>query len=401
LLAEALSRKLRRRVTLDEIGMAQDAADLDEDLVMPDNPDQLVQVLPGLWAADTDRRSFLLGTVPVAALAHPTLDWLLTTTSPGVSGHGSRKVGMSDVDAIRTTAAMFDGLDHRFGGAHARTAAVHYLSGHVSPLLSGSYSEATGAALFSAVAEFNRRVGWMAYDSGIHGLSRRYFLHALALARHAGDRLLGAGVLTAMSHQANYLGEHREALNLARAAEHGIQGHDQPRVQANVASMQARAAARIPGARRSCEDALNRAEIAWERRGTGDDPDWIGYFDKSELADEFAHCYRDLGDAERAHAYATQCLEAGSEEDYPRSRTFTRIVLATSLLDSGELEQACSIVIDTLPRLATIESARCVTYLRDFHARTKPYVNDPVVVDFTERAKPLLQGRHLASPEKV
>ncbi|GAA2086025.1 hypothetical protein GCM10009780_26270 [Actinomadura alba] len=55
--------------------------------------------------------------------------------------------------------------------------------------------------------------------------------------------MLGASTLSAMCHQANYLGEHREALHLARAAQQGLKGHTPELLEAQFAAMEARAAA--------------------------------------------------------------------------------------------------------------------------------------------------------------
>jgi hypothetical protein len=393
LIAEALSRKLGRRITLADIGLAGTSTSPEVGLTCADTPDQLVQVLTELWTADTRRRTFLLGTVAATTLTSSVFDWLLASPASPPAGSGLRHVGMNDVQAIRTTTAMFARLDNRFGGAYARTAAIQYLSDQVSPLLTGSYSTKVGPALFSAVAEFTLAVAWMAYDSGLHGLGRRYFLQALSLAHHAGDRCLGASILSAMSHQANYLGEHREALHLARAATHGIRGHHQPLLEAQFAAMQARAAAALPDGARDCLDALSDAEAAHARHRPGDEPEWISYFDESELADEFAHSFRDLGRPAESHRYATQCLAARSEE-YARSRTFSRMVLAASFLGLDELEQACAVAAETLPHIADTASVRCVAYLRDFHGRLRPYGDHPAVKAFTEQARPLLHGRH-------
>lgn len=394
LIAEALSRKLGRRVTLTDLGLAGSTPSPEAGLTFAPTADGLIDTLTELWNADIKRRKFLLGTVEATALTHPVFEWLLASPSPPHTGRGRRRIGMSDVEAIRSTAAMFAGLDNRFGGAHARTAAVQYLFDQVTPQLSGSYSSAVGPALFSAVAEFTLSVAWMGYDSGMHGLSRRYFVQALALARYAADRQLGASILSAMSHQANYLGEHRDALHLARAASHGIHNHAQPLLKAQFAAMQARAAAAMPGSTGDCLTALTEAETAWEQHRPGEEPEWISYFDESELADEFAHCYRDLGQPQLSYHYATQCLAAGSEK-YARSRIFSRIVLATSLLDQGELEAACDVAIQTLPRIHDTASVRCTAYLSDFHTRMKSHAAHPAVAAFTEQARPLLQGQHL------
>ena len=55
-------------------------------------------------------------------------------------------------------------------------------------------------------------------------LAQRYFIQALGLAQAAGDRLLGASILDAMSHQATYTGRFGEAASLARAARAGTTG---------------------------------------------------------------------------------------------------------------------------------------------------------------------------------
>ena len=65
----------------------------------------------------------------------------------------------------------------------------------------------------------------MTYDSTPRSpQAQRYFIQALGLAEAAGDRLLGASILDAMSHQATYTGRFSEAANLARAARTGTTG---------------------------------------------------------------------------------------------------------------------------------------------------------------------------------
>ena len=69
------------------------------------------------------------------------------------------------------------------------------------------------------MAEATLLAAWMSYDSMPgSALAQRYFIQALSLAQAGGDRLLGASVLDAMSHQATYLGRFGEAASLARAA---------------------------------------------------------------------------------------------------------------------------------------------------------------------------------------
>jgi len=115
------------------------------------------------------------------------LRWLVDPgDQPGSTPRGVR-IGLADVERFRVTACMFRQLDDRYGGGHARTALVQYLSTDAERLLRGRYSESTGRALYSAVAEATLLAAWMSYDSMPgSALAQRYFIQALALAQAGG-----------------------------------------------------------------------------------------------------------------------------------------------------------------------------------------------------------------------
>ena len=219
-------------------------------------------------------------------------------------------MGLGDVERFRVTVEAFGQLDDRFGGGHARPALIQYLSTDGDRLLRGRYTGAVGSALFSAVAEATLLAAWMSYDSVPRSaLAQRYFIQALALAQAAGDRLLGASILDAMSHQATYTGRFGEAANLARAARTGTTGIATATLTAHFHTMEARALARL-GDARGCDRALAEAVREFERRRPDDDPGWIRYFDEPEMAAEFGHCLRDLGRAADAAQYASRSVAA-------------------------------------------------------------------------------------------
>src|ERR1700678_2816272 len=144
----------------------------------------------------------------------------------------------------------------------------------------------------------------MTYDSTpSSGLAQRYFVQALGLAKAADDRLLGASILDAMSHQATYTGRFSDAANLARAARTGTGNVATPTLTAHFHTMEARALARL-GDAKGCDRALAEAVCEFDRRRPDEDPAWIRYFDESELAAEFGHCLGDLGRASDAAQYA-------------------------------------------------------------------------------------------------
>jgi hypothetical protein len=391
LIASALGRRLGRLVTLAEIGMdSPSEPPLRLGLDFADTRHAVLRTARKLWTEDLKRTDFLRhGVVTAAMLTTPVMRWLLAPPAPGgpVSGRSIR-VGASDVEAVRATVRMFEDLDHRFGGGHARTAAVQYLASEVNPLLHGNYTEAVGRSLFAVTAQFTYKTGAMAYDMGLHGLARRYFVQALSLAHASGDRALGGKVLALMSHQANFCGEHAEAVDLARAAKLGGKGHATPTVQAMYCAMEARALA-SQGDKRACVRALREAEAAFARRNPADDPDWIAYFDQAEFHDEFGHCFRALRQAADTVYHASLSLDV-SAEVYARSRTFCRLTLAGAHLDRRDVEQACAVASEALGFVDRLKSARVRAYLSDFDRRLAPYTRVPAAAGFRGRAAALL-----------
>src|SRR5262249_29539241 len=65
-----------------------------------------------------------------------------------------------------------------------------------------------------------------------HGLAQNYFIQALRLAQAASDAPMAGTILDAMSHQATFLGRHREAADLARSARTGTRGIATPTLTA-------------------------------------------------------------------------------------------------------------------------------------------------------------------------
>jgi hypothetical protein len=129
-------------------------------------------------------------------------------------------VGRADIDAIRELTLSYRELDNRLGGGRLRAVILSYLDDHVSHLLTnGSYHEQKGRQLAAACGELSQLAGWVAYDSGQHGVAQRYLTQALAYGRHAGDPALGVEILAAQAHQALYLARPGEAIDLSRAAQ--------------------------------------------------------------------------------------------------------------------------------------------------------------------------------------
>ncbi len=320
---------------------------------------------------------------PYSAISSAVLSWLVSHTPSGSEGFRGEK---GPAASIRAAAAAFASLDNRFGGDHARIAATQYLSGTVVPLLRTSYPSSTGRSVFAASAEFVLSLAWMSYDAQRNGTARRYFVQALDLADHAEDRLLGASVLSAMSHQANYVGSYTEARDLARAALTGAGERATATLRAQFLMMEARAHAslRDEGA---CSRAMGHAEQAFNQRDPDTDPAWIGYFDQAEYSDEVAHCHRDLGESRAARRSAEHSLTASRGQEYARSRVFTRVVLASAMLGQGEVEEACHFGAAVVPQVQATSSARCAGYLDTFVDSVRAYRGQPEADRFLQQAR--------------
>jgi transcriptional regulator with XRE-family HTH domain len=388
IIAEALGRKLGRTVTIDEIGMAN-GKNLATGVGLQFAPTVVgaIEQVCELWRSDVGRRDFLSGSaVAASALVEPSRDWLITGADTQVARTAGARVGPPDVDAVRAMTAALTEMDHRFGSGHVRPVVVHYLNSVVSGMLSGSYREAVGRELFAAAARLTELAGYMAVDTGQPGLAQRYYIQALRLAQAAGDRAYGGYVLAAsMSHLAAELGNPREIAQLARAAQEGARGRVTPRVQAMFHAAEARGHALL-GDARTCHEAAGRALAALERvePDSGDDPDWIAHFDGAYLADELAHCHRDLGEAQSAARYASQALE-GHPESRARRRAIGLVLLASAQVQQREVEQACYTGTRAVELLDTLRSSRGAEYLDDLQLRLEPYAEEPSVREFATR----------------
>ncbi|MFD8071599.1 hypothetical protein ACFV3E_02920 [Streptomyces sp. NPDC059718] len=369
-IADAIGRKVGRRLTIDDVGMgdaAVSAVQPELGLDFADRPESTARTVADLWRADLADAETLVRALPdSAAWNTASLRWIVAPPDGDLTRAGNRAVGAVDVDMVRSTADAFSMLDGKFGGGHARRALIQYLHTDVRPMLDGKYSDDVGRQLHSAVAEALLLAGWMSYDSGLHGIAQRYLIQALRMTQAAGDRLLGGSILSAMSHQATFLGRYQDAATLARAAYAGPGPALGPTMAAQFRAMEARALARL-GDERGCDLALVEAERKLSQRTANSDPPYIAYFDEVELAAEIGHCFRDLGrSVEAAQRGGGSIFGDGLNN---RSDFFATMVQAETYINQGEIGRGFDIALNALQLGEGLKSARCVQYVREFEGR--------------------------------
>jgi DNA-binding XRE family transcriptional regulator/tetratricopeptide (TPR) repeat protein len=301
-----------------------------------------------------------------------------------------RKVTPGDVIRLRGMRAHLKAIDNAHGGGAALPMATGYLRYEVVPLLYARDSTPTARALIEVVAEVEHDIGWMAYDAGKQDLATGYFTKALRLANEARNRLLGGRILAAMSHQAVYLGNRRQAIDFARAARNVTRQVATPRVIAMEAAMEACAHA-AAGDARQCHRALADAADAVAQLTSGEhDPEWFD-FDEGGYWGHAARAYRDLGDLRKAEECAVKSVGLCLPE-HSRTRAQRNTIQATAHLRMGELDAAAAAAQRVVHEAWSLHSGHVFGEVADLVAAIEPF-GAAVAGDFLDQAHELLAAR--------
>ena len=350
------------------------------------------------------RRGFLGSSLAVAAgpsLVEPLQRWLVP--GPAAPGGGQTAVpaqrrtfrlSKAELDLLESTTVMFRTWDAQCGGGLRRKAVVGQLH-EVTELLEEPHPEATRRRLFKVAAELAELAGWMSYDVGLQPTAQKYFVLALHAAKEAGDKPLGAYILSSMSRQMIYLGRPDDALELIHLAQYGSRDCAGPRTQAMLYAMEARAYANMgqPG---KCKRAVRMAEDTFFdlHDGPGPEPDWIRFFTEAELYGENGHCYRDLARvAGRSPTYATLAERPmarsvalfAEDREHQRSYALNLIGLATVHLLKREPEPGADATRKALAVAGKVRSERVTTRIRKtVDSAVRDFGDVPAVADLAE-----------------
>jgi hypothetical protein len=395
LLTEVFSVTLGHPVTLAELGMAHERLPRESALHMPPTPTDAANVVHGLSEGDlAQRRVLVQSDFDLAAYSSAALRWVVAPRSAMTPSKGARSIGMTDVLEIREATGAFRVLDNRLGGGRIRPTVVEYLHTDITPLLRECRcTEDVRRKLFSAAAELAQLAGWQAYDLEMHGLAQRYLIQALTMARFAGDEGLGGEILAAMSHQAIYVAQPHQAIDMAHAAQMAGRRAGLPLLQTESIVMEAHGHALRKDAR-SCSQALRRAEATFSQTSDRDLPTWLSYFDEAYFAAKIAHCFHALGQGKQTETYALRSLDM--DPRYIRGKAFNVALLAIGYALQGELDQACARGREAVDLTGNLDSARAVSYIRRLLGELAPHAREAQVREFrlyAQAALPALQPR--------
>jgi tetratricopeptide (TPR) repeat protein len=362
LLAEVLSRRLGRLVSIEDIGLAMPR---DDDIEI-DWSQHAVDDLLSIGRADVRRRSFA-GSVlySVAALAMPLERWCEIAQRGETAARGGTRVGHADIEAVHEMLDLFQSFDERLGGDHGRLAIAEYLVTDVASFLTGRYAtRADRQAMFSAAAELTFVAGWKAFDSGAHGLAERYFLTAVRLA---ADRCLAAYILRAVAHQAADLGHGQQCLDLSDAALTLSQPVATPGTTALFTLLRARGLALIKAPLSTVEAVVKAERLLDKADSMQNEPHWLRAigFGEAILASQAAHAFRDLGDHKGAEIQFRRSVALRDGTTFPRIHGLTLAHLGNLQARLGKLDQAMTSWDQSLTRLSGMRSHRARQAIRD------------------------------------
>ncbi|WP_026057824.1 hypothetical protein [Streptomyces sp. SS] len=394
ILRETLSRRLGRPLALGEIGLAGTASDTVTGSEW--DTDTLTALVDlGRNSMDRERRRLLTGAAvySVGGLVLPRDPWWDEAPQRARSRATgpNRRVGETEVRAVREMTEFFARRDQRHGGVDGRTALYQYIVDDVARYVSGVFSsENSRRALYSAAAEAVYVAGWMSFDASQHEPARRYFTLALKLAAEADDAPLAGHILRAMAHQAIDLGHARAAMDLATASvERNRYVHASPRERALIGIVHARALAG-DGQRRNAIAAMHRAETDLSQATTGDDePQRIWFFQEASLAHETARTLWALGDLEGSLRHFRASVRHRKTDSFSRTHAVTLGYMGTVQAGQGNIDAACQTWSRALDAMDGVQSGRAREAVVTMRTVLSPFRNRgiPSAAEVDERAR--------------
>ena len=365
LICAVLSRCLGRTVLLTDIGMNLDA------VAHGGAESPLAQVMDhaaALWRSDAKQTVALRSAQPVRGPAAivPVFEWENPPDDLDVARDGRCRVDAAQVRVLRAARTRYERMYREAGGIPVRPRVVAFLNGQAGPLLKSGYDDTTGRQLHRAAGGLTALAGICAYDADLQGVAQRYFFHALRMAKASGDRAFGGYVVALLANQALYLGLYRQVIQYAETALRAAAQHLTPALVTDLATLQAKAYARM-GDRLGCHASMRRSEEMAARIRRSEEPPETGYVQPGLVEIQHADALARLGDLTAARSYAERSVAAAGHS-HERGQVHRLATLATILAGQGDAETAADIAGQMLDKAAGMESCRIadrITAVRD------------------------------------
>lgn len=291
------------------------------------------------------------------------------------------RLGWTEVEHVQATTRAMAMSENLFGGGLSVEAAAAQLR-WAGQLLDVQAPNQVHRAIAEAIGNLASVVAFSAFDIANYTAADRCFAFALWCADEANSWTLRANTLAEMARKAAYLGNLDEALKLIEFAQ--VRSH---RLTATARAMLATLRARLlalNGQHAEAHAEIDRADAEFADHDPDADPPWLCYYDTAEhhgsTGKALIPIARAGADPELAAGRLNTAVELQAAH-YPRSRTFSRIRLASLMMATGHPREAVQIgqqaVIDT----AALRSTRLMTELRGLARTSSPHAQISEVAD--------------------
>ncbi|MDT0346887.1 ATP-binding protein [Streptomyces litchfieldiae] len=289
------------------------------------------------------------------------VDWL-TDEGPRLRARTEGlPAGSELVAAVGDRIQQLRTLDEAQGGPAVLDWMVHDLRWIARLLRTCAHDRDQALRLHRDIAELAQLAGWLATDLGRDAAARRYYLLGLRAATVAGDRPLGAYILSCLGYQAMWNGQDRPALQLVRIARKGLGDRADRRLRALLASREARVHAKLGDEWAFHHAAFEATELCVLPAAPAE-PSWAGWVSPAVLIADAGRAWLDLAQPERAENDLSRGLELLGEQQ-PRDRLLHSISLASARLARGEADGAADAVRGGLALRPQLQSERVRTRL--------------------------------------
>ncbi|GAA5097048.1 hypothetical protein [Nocardia iowensis] len=308
---------------------------------------------------------------------------------------GQGRITPDYIDYLEKDLAELRRLDDGHGGELVLRAVVNRLAEAIDLLSDSSYPADLGRRLLSLAGQMAQLAGWLGFDLGRHGFAQRMYLLGLRAAVAAGDKQLGALVLSCIAFQQTWRNRPHDAVSIMGTVQQGLRSATTPRVQALIAMREARAFA-TSGMHSETSAALERAHQALARGQHDHDPAWVYWMGPTVLTSEAGRCYLHLGDTLQAEQQLAEGL-ANLNQDATRDRVLYGLSLALAhARGTGgrqDLELACYEAGQVLPMLPEVGSARCRNLIDTINAELRPHRATSTVRTFIDKFETMKKAK--------
>lgn len=289
---------------------------------------------------------------------------------------GTMLLASEYVDYLEADLTHLRRLDDGYGGRILMRTVEIRLAQIAEILRDCTYTTDRARRLLSVAGQMAQMAGWIAFDHGEHGLAQRMYLLGLRAAAAAGNRMLGALILSCIALQQSWRGRGQDAAAIMRAVEHGLRQPLPPRAQAVMAIRRARAFADV-GRAVDTAAALDDARAALEAVPHEAEPQWSYWITPAIITGEAGRCHLRLGDLRQAEILLSDSL-TGLSADSTRDQVLYGLSRALAQVrnhrdGNGDVAMACHLVDQVLPLVPKVGSARCQDLLQTVLAELRPH----------------------------